>query len=183
MPIHWHVCSLALFSWIRTYFWLHLTLEMAVCITFDAIIIVEPYASDRINLTIIVNGHYQSRVQDYKKHVRPNAMAIWSRSELIHIHTHIRISLIHHTAWMATWHQTSHLTPYITNIQSTVNIIQFKNHNYVYIKIKFKIAKTHKFMTQIYFFWVIIHPYLTSITQNIHQQNRFINQKFSSELL
>ena len=39
------------------------------------------------------------------------------------------------------------LTSYMTNIQSTVNIIQFKNHNYTHIEIKFKIAKIiNKFM-------------------------------------
>jgi len=88
MLIHWHVCSLALFSWVRMYFWLHLTAEMPVCTNVDAIIIVEPYASDRINLFIIVNGRYQSRVGDHMKHVRLNAMVIWSRSELIHTYMH-----------------------------------------------------------------------------------------------
>jgi len=55
--------------------------------------------------------------------------------------THICISLIHHTTLTAVGCETGHLTSYISNIQSIVSIIQFKNHNYVHIKIKFKIAK------------------------------------------
>jgi len=57
----------------------------------------------------------------------------------IHTHKHTCSSLIHQTALMANGCETSHLTPYMTNIQSTVNIKQFKNHNNVYIKTKFKI--------------------------------------------
>jgi len=34
-----------------------LTVEMAVCITGNALTLVEPCASDRINLFIIVTGH------------------------------------------------------------------------------------------------------------------------------
>jgi hypothetical protein len=70
-------------------------------------------------------------------------------------HTHICSSLIHQTALMTTGCETSHLTPYKTNIQSTVNIIQFKNHNYVHIKTKFKI--------------VIIINKLKTISFDIHQ--------------
>jgi hypothetical protein len=57
-----------------------------------------------------------------------------------YIYTHICISLVHHTVLMATGRETSRLTTYMTNIQAIFNIIQF-NHNYVHIKIKFKIAK------------------------------------------
>jgi len=62
----------------------------------------------------------------------------------IHVHaciyTHICISLVHHKALTATGCETSRLTTNMTNIQAIFNIIQF-NHNYVHIKIKFKIAK------------------------------------------
>jgi len=48
---------------------------------------------------------------------------------------------MHHIAKLATGHETSHLTPYMTNLQSTVNGIQFKNHNYIHTKIQFKTVK------------------------------------------
>jgi len=70
-----------------------------------------------------------------------------------HTHTHTRSSLIHQTALMANGCETSHLTPSMTNIQSTVNITQFKNHNHVYIQTKFKIAIIiNKLMIELYFF-------------------------------
>jgi len=61
-----------------------------------------------------------------------------------HTHTHIyiyiytHISLIQHTILTAAGYETCHLTPHMSNIQSIVNIIQFKNNNYVHNKIKFK---------------------------------------------
>ena len=52
---------------------------------------------------------------------------------LTYTHTHTCSSFIHQTVLMANGCETSHLTPYMTNIQSTANNTQFKNHNYIYI--------------------------------------------------
>jgi len=43
-----------------------------------------------------------------------------------------------YTALMTTGCETSHLTPYMINIQSIINITQFKNHNHAHNKIKLK---------------------------------------------
>jgi hypothetical protein len=59
----------------------------------------------------------------------------------IYIYIYIWISLTHHIAKLATGHEMSHLTPYMTNIQSIVNGTQFKNHNYIHTKIQFTTVK------------------------------------------
>jgi hypothetical protein len=80
----------------------------------------------------------------------------------------------------ATGREAIHLTPHMTNIQWIANIIQFKNHNFVPITIKFKISKImNKFIIYIYFFdsssVLILHNYLKTF---INRVKRFIHQKF-----
>jgi hypothetical protein len=93
------------------------------------------------------------------KAVPPNNTLIIFNSLFSFIHicilkdTPICISLIHHRTLTAVECEAGHLTPYMSNIQAIVNIIQFKNNNYVHIKIKFKIAKIiNRFMIKMCFF-------------------------------